>query len=173
MALMEDEQSFVRSYHAADFQTYLKTVCINWPRLRYAQARRKASKLWKARKEWLKSLEPTSESVSGRNCSSCVSTFHETWAPPSVSRPHSPITLTVTKWDADDLYESVSDLEDHPENTTDTCCRGCRENQPNQLAHVDYGGCLYERAVSAGIVEAYDCLPSKLPLLPASPPSTD
>jgi hypothetical protein len=22
-------------------------------------------------------------------------------------------------------------------------CLGCRENQPNQLAHVDYGGCLY------------------------------
>jgi hypothetical protein len=24
-----------------------------------------------------------------------------------------------------------------------TVCRGCRENQPNQLAHTDYGGCLY------------------------------
>jgi hypothetical protein len=22
-------------------------------------------------------------------------------------------------------------------------CLGCRENQPNQLAHIDYGGCLY------------------------------
>jgi len=22
-------------------------------------------------------------------------------------------------------------------------CIGCRENQPNQLAHMDYGGCLY------------------------------
>ena len=23
-------------------------------------------------------------------------------------------------------------------------CWGCRESQPNQLAHMDYGGCLYE-----------------------------
>jgi len=23
-------------------------------------------------------------------------------------------------------------------------CWGCREDQPNQLAHVDYGGCLYD-----------------------------
>jgi hypothetical protein len=23
-------------------------------------------------------------------------------------------------------------------------CQGCKENQPNQLAHMDYGGCLYE-----------------------------
>ena len=22
-------------------------------------------------------------------------------------------------------------------------CRGCIENQPNQMAHMDYGGCLY------------------------------
>lgn len=23
-------------------------------------------------------------------------------------------------------------------------CQGCKENQPNQLAHVDPGGCLYD-----------------------------
>lgn len=23
-------------------------------------------------------------------------------------------------------------------------CEGCRENQPNQQAHMDYGGCLYD-----------------------------
>jgi len=24
-------------------------------------------------------------------------------------------------------------------------CWGCRESQPNQLAHIDYGGCLYQK----------------------------
>ena len=26
-----------------------------------------------------------------------------------------------------------------------TKCRGCIEHQPNQMAHMDYGGCLYSR----------------------------
>lgn len=28
-------------------------------------------------------------------------------------------------------------------NSVNITCRGCIENQPNQLAHMDYGGCLY------------------------------
>jgi len=27
-------------------------------------------------------------------------------------------------------------------------CWGCRESQPNQLAHMDYGGCLYQGSES-------------------------
>ena len=27
--------------------------------------------------------------------------------------------------------------------TTDITCYGCLTNQPNQLAHMDYGGCIY------------------------------
>ena len=27
---------------------------------------------------------------------------------------------------------------------SDVTCVGCLENQPNQLAHMDYGGCLYD-----------------------------
>lgn len=26
-----------------------------------------------------------------------------------------------------------------------TTCKGCIENQPNQIAHMDVGGCLYEK----------------------------
>jgi len=31
-----------------------------------------------------------------------------------------------------------------PEEANETQCRGCRENQPNQQAHMDVGGCMYE-----------------------------
>jgi hypothetical protein len=30
------------------------------------------------------------------------------------------------------------------ESRPETTCWGCRENQPNQLAHTDVGGCLYQ-----------------------------
>ena len=32
-------------------------------------------------------------------------------------------------------------------------CWGCREEQPNQLAHMDPGGCLYKDACDNGLVE--------------------
>ena len=40
----------------------------------------------------------------------------------------------------EDLIENL--MEDLTESTIITCW-GCRENQPNQEAHMDYGGCLY------------------------------
>lgn len=32
-------------------------------------------------------------------------------------------------------------------NSKTTTCKGCIENQPNQLAHMDFGGCLEEKEI--------------------------
>jgi hypothetical protein len=164
-ALNEKELAFVQKETTTDFPTYLRSVWNTWPTLKYSLARRKASKLWKSRKEWLKSLEPT-QAVLGRTprkCPTCVSTFHDQWATPS-----SPI-LTASVLDSlvySENLESISTLEEPSEIISS--CWGCREDQPNQLAHIDPGGCLYEE----DSVDGYDYLPSTLPLLPASPRST-
>lgn len=34
--------------------------------------------------------------------------------------------------------------EDQEINKNEITCQGCLEEQPNQQAHMDYGGCLYE-----------------------------
>jgi len=164
MALTEQEQTFVQNQAAPDFISYLKLVWNTWPALRYMHVRRKASKLWKARKEWLKSLEPTPTRLE-RNCATCSSSFHEMWSPSSVVHAAPPTSLTVTHWDTEPVLEEPSDYY------AVSSCWGCRDDQPNQLAHMDPGGCLYEEEYS--IVDGYDYLPSKLPLLPASPASTD
>ena len=55
--------------------------------------------------------------------------------------------------DADELLLSLegirSDLRSEEEDESQCVeekprtCWGCRENQPNQAAHIDFGGCLY------------------------------
>jgi hypothetical protein len=171
MELIEHERIFIQNQKAPDFPTYLKSVWHTWPTLKYAQARRKASKLWKARKAWLKTLEPTPASLKD-NCKTCHSSFHEIWAPlvPVVeAMPLGNSILTVTKWEyslGDELKESLEGLKN------DIVCWGCKENQPNQLAHMNYGGCLYYDACEMGLADPFDAI-STLPQLPASPPSSD
>jgi hypothetical protein len=173
MSLTEQENVFVQNQHAPDFQTYLKSVWHTWPNLKYAQARRKASKLWKARKDWLKTLEPTPDRLK-KNCATCYSSFHQIWSPLVPIKEEVAIgntVLTVTQWEAmlePELYEPEEKHE------RDITCWGCKENQPNQLAHIDYGGCLYYDACEMGLAEPLDMPPqSTLPPLPASPPSND
>jgi hypothetical protein len=173
MALTEHEKLFIQNQDAPDFPTYLKSVWYVWPTLKYAQARRKASKLWKARKAWLKVLEPTPSRLK-KNCDTCHSSFHQIWAPLVPIIEETTVgnsILTVTQW------ENMLDTEvDEPKEGTknDVLCWGCKEDQPNQLAHMDYGGCLYYDACEMGLVDSIDFPPqSKLPPLPASPPSTD
>ena len=36
---------------------------------------------------------------------------------------------------------------------TAACCQGCLEDQPNQLAHMGFGGCLYEEHTGTFIAE--------------------
>jgi len=156
MALTEHEKIFIQNQDAPDFPSYLRSLWNFWPALRYSQARRKASKLWKARKAWLNTLEPSLRSLEKKRCKTCHSSFHEMWQP-SLNNPiltnddDSPKTvLTLVQWE-----KILGPLE--------VSCWGCKENQPNQLAHMDYGGCLYNDASDQAI----------LPLLPASPPSRD
>ena len=154
MSLTDDERTFVQNEEAYDFPQYLKTVWSKWPHLRYVQVRRQASKLWKARKEWLKSLEPT-EPVLDRansNCPTCVSSFHDIWSPVALELKTS---LTVTQW----------------KEMAPSSCWGCREDQPNQLAHMDYGGCLYSDPETESLTSPYEY--KVYPLLPVSPSSTD
>jgi len=169
MALTQHERIFIQNQHASDFVTYLKSVWHVWPTLKYSHARRKASRLWKARKEWLKTLEPTPDSLK-KNCDTCHSSFHAMWAPLVPITEEAPVgnsILTVTQW------ETMLDLEEPVEQQkNDVLCWGCKENQPNQLAHMDYGGCLYYDACDMGLVDPFDAI-STLPPLPASPPSTD
>lgn len=169
MALTEHEQLFVQNQEAPDFATYLKSVWYVWPKLRYAQARRKASKLWKARKDWLKTLEPTPDRLK-KNCPTCHSSFHQIWAPLVPIVEETPVgnsVLSLTEWE--------EMLQEPPEiSKNDFTCWGCNENQPNQLAHMDNGGCLYYDACDMGLVDPFDATPlSCLPPLPPSPPSTD
>lgn len=161
MALTEQEKAFIQNQPASDFPAYLKSVWTAWPRLKYSQARRKASKLWKARKEWVKTLEPTPDRLK-KNCPTCHSSFHETWVP---LVPPANSILTVTQWEV---------LLQEPEEQCNThiSCSGCKENQPNQMAHMDYGGCLYYDACEMGLADPFE-LVSKLPLLPVSPLATD
>ena len=173
MALTEHEQLFIQNQDAPDFPTYVKSVWYVWPQLRYSQARRKASKLWKARKEWLKTLEPTPARLK-KNCASCYSSFHQIWSPLIPIKEEVPIgntVLTVTQWETMFEPELQEPLDTQKKDVT---CWGCKENQPNQLAHIDYGGCLYYDACDMGLADPFDVLPqSTLPPLPASPPSTD
>lgn len=178
MAFTEHERTFIQNQQASDFVTYLKSVWLTWPSLRYSQARRKASRLWKARKEWLKTLEPTLSRLETKRCETCCSSFHEMWQPPahrlvrlpSASDADSPKTvLTVIQWE-EMLGSEVE--EPFEEQDNDILCWGCKENQPNQLAHMDYGGCLYYDACDMGLADPFDAI-STLPPLPASPPSTD
>ena len=46
------------------------------------------------------------------------------------------ITYDVTSESSEEPSEELSESGDLKE------CLGCQENQPNQLAHMDYGGCL-------------------------------
>jgi hypothetical protein len=100
--------------------------------------------------------------------SSC-STFHETWIPEKElaeeNYTHSNVILTVSEWEA--MLNETSD-----ECVIKTSCWGCRDNELNQLAHIDYGGCLYYDACENSLVDTFDKF-SNLPPLPASPPSTD
>ena len=144
MAFTEQEKDFIQKQDVLDFSSYLKSAWHTWPSLRYNQVRRKASKLWKARKHWLKTLEPTSA------LKKCHCSLHQIWSPLVEGGHFSKTVLTVTSWEP---------ILDEPQ----ISCWGCKENQPNQLAHMDYGGCL---------VEPFEDM-SALPPLPASPPSTD
>ena len=48
-----------------------------------------------------------------------------------------------------DTEESNSDVElELDETNTAVVCRGCRDKQANQTAHMDYGGCLYMGVVN-------------------------
>ncbi len=39
----------------------------------------------------------------------------------------------------------IQNLQEHENNRNNKItCQGCLEEQPNQQAHMDYGGCLYE-----------------------------
>ena len=176
MAFTESELTFIQNEQASDFVTYLKSVWQAWPRLKYSQARRKASKLWKARKAWLNALEPTPCSLEKNRCETCQSSFHEMWQPPFnrvlpdnrlVPASDADLPNTVVQWE-----EMLGLEEPLEEQKNDVLCWGCRENQPNQLAHMDYGGCLYSYSYEMGLVDPYDAI-SSLPPLPASPPSTD
>jgi hypothetical protein len=171
MALTEHETIFIQNQDAPDFPTYLKSVWHVWPTLKYTQARRKASRLWKARKQWLNTLEPTPARLK-KNCETCYSSFHQIWAPLVPITEESPVgnsILTVTQW------ESMLDLEFHQpleQECRDILCWGCKDNQPNQLAHMDRGGCLYYNACDMGLADPFEAT-STLPPLPPSPPSTD
>jgi len=167
MALTEHEKIFVQNQDAPDFSTYLKSVWHVWPTLKYTQVRRKASTLWKARKQWLNTLEPTPARLK-KNCETCYSSFHQIWAPLVPITEESPVgnsILTVTQWEAM-LEEPVNTMKN------DVLCWGCKEDQPNQLAHMDYGGCLYYDACEMGLADPFEAT-STLPPLPPSPPSTD
>ncbi len=176
MAFTETELTFIQNEQASDFVTYLKSVWHAWPALKYSQVRRKTSKLWKARKAWLNALEPTPTSLEKKRCDSCQSSFHEIWQPPanrflpanrlvSVSDADSP--KTFVQW-----QEMLALEEPLEEQKNDVLCWGCKEDQPNQLAHMDYGGCLYYDSYEMGLVDPYDAI-SRFPPLPPSPPSTD
>jgi hypothetical protein len=152
MAFTEDEEHFVKSQNAPNFPTYLKSVWHVWSALKYAQARKKAAKLWKARKAWLSSLEPTSRL---KNCDTCYSSLHQIWIPTRT-------TLTVSQWDT--LY--VSGIQESPDVKTIVSCWGCKEGHLNQLGHMSYGGCLYDS--DTDFRASYELI-----TLPASPHSTD
>ena len=165
MALTEHEEFFIQNQGAPDFPSYLKSAWHVWPSLKYSQIRRKASKLWTARKKWLKTLEPTPDRLK-KNCATCHSSFHKMWAPlvPIIEEvPLGNTILTVTQW------ETL--IEPPGQQKNDVSCWGCKENQPNQLAHMDYGGCLYYDACDMGLADLYEAI--TLPPLPASPQATD
>lgn len=168
MELTEHERMFIQNQRATEFVVYLKSVWLTWPTLRYSQARRKASKLWKARKVWLETLEPTPDRLK-KKCETCHSSFHQIWSPllPIVEETS---VLTVNHWEAMIGSELDQPVEGRKNGVL---CMGCKENHPNQLGHMDYGGCLYYDACDMGLVDPIDyLLQSKLPPLPASPPST-
>jgi hypothetical protein len=171
MALTEHEKIFIQNQDAPDFPSYLKSVWHVWPGLKYGQARRKASILWKARKDWLKTLEPTPARLK-KNCDTYHSSFHAMWTPLVPITEEAPLgnsILTVTQWE----YMLGPDLEEPEEQQkNEVTCWGCKENQANQLGHMDYGGCLYYDACDMGLADPFEAI-SALPPLPASPPSRD
>ena len=140
-----DEQLFIQNQHATNFKAYMTSVWQAWPSLKYAQVRRKASKLWKARKAWLKTLEPTPNRLK-RNCDSCSSSFHDIW-----SQPVPAVIVSLVEWE-----DMIGDSR---------TCKGCKDHEQNQLGHMDYGGCLYQEACDMGLVDYMQ----NLPPLPPSP----
>ena len=52
-----------------------------------------------------------------------------------------------------ECYE-CSDYENNPCYIEHPTCEGCKYNQPNQLAHMDVGGCLYYVSDDESLVEA-------------------
>ena len=44
-------------------------------------------------------------------------------------------------------YEPISSTETKKKRHREVTCRGCLEDQPNQLAHMEDGGCLYDPAL--------------------------
>ena len=55
----------------------------------------------------------------------------------------------------------------------ETCC-GCREDQPNQLAHMDPGGCLYvedDDIYEDNMIVEYNFLPSLIEVMKCQPDS--
>lgn len=172
MSFTEDEQLFIQKQDAPNFPSYLKSVWYFWPTLKYSQARRKASKLWKARKEWLNTLEPTPARLN-KNSATSHSSFHQICPPFVPITEETPIgnsILTVTHWEAMLEPELNEPLEGQK---NDVICLGCKEGQLNQLGHMDYGGCLYYDSCEMDLADPIDMLQSKLPPLPASPRSTD
>ena len=98
----QEEMLFVQKSTSSSYNEILSELRAAFPEIKYKVVIKKASKMWKFRKEWVKNLEPTN-----------------------------PVT-----------------------------CLGCIEDQPNQLAHMDYGGCLYSDSFY------------ELPPLPPSPPDS-
>ena len=55
-----------------------------------------------------------------------------------------PTHISDRKLSHSDTSSNLSPLVQYtPPSDTFSECWGCRESQPNQLAHMDYGGCLY------------------------------
>ena len=50
---------------------------------------------------------------------------------------------TPRKLSHSDSFPDLSPVQYTPPSDIFSECCGCREDQPNQLAHMDYGGCLY------------------------------
>ena len=51
--------------------------------------------------------------------------------------------------DAYSLYSEEEETEEEEETDEEeqSCCWGCKEDQPNQMAHMDPGGCLYDESL--------------------------
>ena len=67
------------------------------------------------------------------------------YVPPETAEDRAFIADEDEDEDEDAEHEvSEEESEEESEEKEETTCWGCRENQPNQMAHTDVGGCLYE-----------------------------